>query len=143
MQFQGKITEADLNDVRKMSISKLYWPKLILANWYGLALTLAILWATISGLLGKTHPNWRAVFLIWVVVGAIVIWTIYSTKRAQSRLLAELNATLPDKIEVTNDGVKCDGPNGRTGFVPWGNFKGWRGGKRVMLVDELQGNRIV
>lgn len=143
MQFQGKITEADLNDVRKMTVSKMYWPRLLLANWYGLALILAILWATISGLLGKTNPNWRAVFLIWVVVGAIVIWSIHRTKQAQSRELAELNATLPDQIEVTDGGVKWDGPNGRTGFVPWGTFKGWREGKRVMLIDERQGNRFV
>jgi MFS family permease len=143
MQFQGKITEADLNDVRTMNLSKIYWPRLLLANWYGLALILAILWATISGLLGKTNPNWRAVFLIWVLVGAIVIWSIYRTKREQSRELAELNATLPDQIEVTNAGVKWEGPNGRTGFVPCDNFKGWREGKRVMLVDERQGNRFV
>jgi len=143
MQFQGKITEADLNDVRKMTVSRMYWPRLLLANWYGLGLILAILWVTISGLLGKTNPNWRAVFLIWVVIGAIVIWSNYRTNRAQSRELAKLNAILPDRIEVTDRGVKWEGPNGRTGFVPWSNFKGWREGKRIMLVDECQENRFV
>lgn len=34
-QFSGKLTEADLNDVRRMLRSKMYWPKLLAKNWYG------------------------------------------------------------------------------------------------------------
>jgi len=143
MQFQGKITEADLNDVRKMIVSKMYWPRLLLANWYGLALILALIWATISGLLGQTKPNWRAVAMIWVVVAGIVLWVVYRAKRSQARELTELNATLPDQVILTNDGVKCDGPNGATGFLPWRTFKGWREGRRVVLLDQCQGNRFV
>jgi hypothetical protein len=74
MQFQGKITEADLNDVRKMTVSKMYWPRLLLANWYGLALILALIWATISGLFGGTNPNWRFIAILWAVLGGIVLW---------------------------------------------------------------------
>jgi len=143
MQFTGKVTEADLNDVRKMTLSKMYWPKLLLANWYGTALILMLVWATIAGLLGQINPNWRALAVIWGVVGAIVLWAVYRTKRAQARELTQLNATLADNISLTNDGVKWDGPNGATGFLPWRNFKGWRERGRVVLVDQCEGNRFV
>jgi hypothetical protein len=116
MQFQGKITEADLNDVRKMTVSKMYWPRLLLANWYGLALILALIWATISDLFGGTNPNWRFIAILWAVLGGIVLWVVYSTKRTMASEFSQLNATLPDHLNLTTDGVKIDGPNGDPRF---------------------------
>jgi hypothetical protein len=143
MQFQGKITEEDLNDVRKMTVSKMYWPRLLLANWYGLALILALIWATISGLFGGTNPNWRFIAIFWAVLGGIVLWVVYSTKRTMAREFSQLNATLPDHLNLTTDGVKIDGPNGASAFLPWRTFKGWREGRRVVLIDQSQGNSVV
>ena len=143
MQFSGKLTEADLNDVRKMNLSRMYWPKLLLANWYGTALIGFLIWATISGLLGQTKPNWRFVAVVWVVFAGIVLWVAYRTKRAQARELTQLNSMLPDQINLTAEGVKLDGPNGASAFLPWQRFRGWREGRRVVLVDQRQGNRFV
>lgn len=143
MQFQGKITEVDLNDVRKMTASKMYWPKLLLANWYGLALILALIWATIPGHIGGTNPNWRFVGISWAVLGGIALWAVYSAKRTTVRELAQLNATLPDHLNLTTDGVKMDGPDGASAFLPWRTFKGWREGSRVVLIDLSQGNNVV
>lgn len=143
MQISGKLTEADLNDVRKTTRSKTYWLKFLLANWYGTALLIMVVWATISGLLGQIKPNWRAVGWIWAVIGGIVLWAVYNTNRARSREFKQLNATLPDQVSLTSEGLKWDGPNGATGFLPWRNFKGWREGRRVVLVDQREGNRFV
>ena len=143
MQFQGKITEADLNDVRKMTVSKMYWPRLLLANWYGLALILALIGATISGFFNATNPNWRFITISWAVVGGIGLWVVYSTKRTMAREFSQLNATLPDHLNLTTDGVKIDGPNGASAFLPWQTFKGWREGRRVVLIDLSQGNSVV
>ena len=143
MQFTGKVTEADLSDVRKMTLSKMHWFKLLLANWYRAGIILAISWATIAGLLGQERPNWRAVSVIWMVIAGVVGWSVYDTKRKQVRELTKLNATLADHIILTNDGLKWSGPNGASGFLPWRNFKGWREGQRVMLVDQCEGNRFV
>src|SRR5258706_13603017 len=111
MQFQGKITEADLKDAQKMSASKMYWPKLLLANWYGLALILALIWATISGLFGRTNPNWRNITIMWAVAVGIALWVLYSTKRTIAREFTQLNATLPEHLNLTTEGLKIDGPN--------------------------------
>jgi hypothetical protein len=143
MQFQGKITEADLKEVQKISVSKMYWPKLLLKNWYGLALVLALIWATFSGLLGWTNPNWRNIAIIWAVAIGITLWVVYSTKRTIAREFTRLNATLPDQLSLTTEGLKIDGPNGASAFLPWRTFKGWREGRRVVLIDQSQGNSFV
>ena len=143
MEFAGKLNEEDMADVQKTARSKSYWPKLLLANWYGIGLFLMVTWGTISGLLGQTKPNWTAVAIIWAVIAAIVAWAVYRTKRARVRELTQLNADLPDHVYLTSDGLKWDGPDGATGFLPWRNFKGWREGKRVVLVDKIDGSRFV
>jgi hypothetical protein len=143
MQFTGKLTEAELAEMQKLTLPKMYWPKLLLANWYGFGLIAAITWATISGFLGQTKPSWRAMGVIWLVIAGIVLWSVFRTKQERARDLAKLNATLPDRVNFTNDGVKLNGPDGASAFLPWTHFKRWREGKRVMLVEMVEGNRIV
>jgi hypothetical protein len=77
MQFGGKLDEADLSDVRRLTRSKMHWVKLVVANWYGTALISIALWATISALLGQIKPNWQALALVWAVGGGLLVWTVY------------------------------------------------------------------
>jgi hypothetical protein len=56
----------------------------LLANWYGLALILALIWATISGLFGGTNPNWRFIAIFWDVLGGIALWVLHHTTRTMT-----------------------------------------------------------
>jgi hypothetical protein len=143
MQFSGKLTEQDLKDVQRVARSKMYWPKLFLANWYGVTLLGILLWATFAGLFGAIHPNWSAIGGMWVVFLSLFAWAFYSTKRKTSKELLQLNATQPDWINLAEDGAKLSGPNGAAGFWPWNNFKAWREGKRVMLLDMPSGAFVI
>ena len=143
MQFGGKINEVDLNDIEKMSRSRTYWLKVVLANWYATALLIIVLWGTISGLIGQTKPNWQGLAIVWAILIALFLWAFYRAKRRRTQQLTQLNATLPDEVNLTSDGIKWSGPNGATGSMPWSNFKAWREGRRVMLIDQTQGNRVV
>lgn len=143
MQFTGKLTELDLRDVQKTARTRMYWPKLLLRNLYGTLLLLAVVWVTISGLLGYIKPNWKALGIVWVVVATIIVWAVFSSKKAQTKGLSKLNEVLPDDISLANDGVKMNGPNGATGFLPWRNFKGWREGQRVVFIDKTEENSSV
>ena len=135
MKFKGKLTEADLEDVRRLVRSKWYWPKLLASNWYGVLLLCAVIWATVEGLLGATHPDWRGIGILWAVILGIVGWVFYRTKKGMAKEFSQLNTTLPDWVSLVDDGVKLNGPQGATAFQPWNNYKGWREGKRVMLLD--------
>lgn len=143
MQFNGKLDEADLDDVRRIVRSKMYWPKLLAANWYALTILCIILWATIEGLLGMLHPNWRLVGWMWVVLLGLFAWGFYRTKKARAKQFSQLETTLPDWIDLGDDGVKINGPNGAVAFNPWSNFKGLREGKRVMLLDRQKGGFVM
>src|SRR5512146_430386 len=134
-QFSGKLTEPDLNDVRRMVRSKMYWPKLLATNWYGVLLLCALAWATVASLLGH-DSNWRALGLVWVVVGGIVGWAFYSAKKSMAKESAQLNTTLPDRVTIENGGVRLELPAGATAFHPWQSFGGWREGQRVILLEK-------
>ena len=143
MQFPGKLTEQDLKDVQRIVRSKSYWARLALRNWYGIALLVAVTWGTIAGLLGQTKPNWPALGIVWAVIAGIFGWSFYRAKQGQMRALAKFNAASADQISLANDGVKMNGPNGATRFLPWINFKGWREGSRTVLLDQTQENQFV
>jgi hypothetical protein len=143
MQFSGKFNEADFDDFRKMTTSGSYWPNILLENCWGIAIILAILWLTILGLLGETNPDWLVLSLIWAAVAVILAWKFYRTKRMQTWDFEEMNARVPDQLNFTYDGLEWRGPLGRTGFVPWANFKTWREGNRVVLLEEFQVGQFV
>ena len=50
--------------------------------------------------------------MTWLVIAGIVVWSVFRTKQERARELARLNATLPDQLDFTNDGVKLNGPDG-------------------------------
>ena len=142
MEFVGKLTADDFRDVRRMSRTKMYWVRLVLANWYGVAFLAVFFVATIAGALRQADPNWGVLGFVWAIVAAIVLWSYYRAKNASTRQLDELNRNLPDRLNLTTEGVKLDGPNGESGFIPWKNFKGWREGKRTILLDKTEDNRV-
>jgi hypothetical protein len=72
-----------------------------------------------------------------------VVWAVYSTKKGMAREFTRLNITLPDWVTLSNDGIKFDSSNGATSFYPWSNFKGWREGRRVLLMDQSQGGFVI
>jgi hypothetical protein len=143
VHLSGKITEQDLRDVRSTTRSKWYWPKLLAANWYGLTILGIVIWATIAGLIGSIHPNWREVGILWLVVLGLLGWTFFRTKSAMAKQFRKLNATLPDWITLADNGVQLDGPNGAKIFNPWSAFSGWREGKQVILLDMTGGGFLI
>jgi hypothetical protein len=138
MRLTGKITEEELADVRKLVQSKWYWPRLLLANWYGFALLGIILFATVDALAHGTKVNWKGFGIIWGIIGAIFGWAYYRSKRSMAKEFAALSASLPDWMFLENGGIRFDGPNGATAFQPWANYKGWREKGRVILIDRAQ-----
>jgi hypothetical protein len=143
MQFSGRLTEADLDDVRRLIRSKFYWLKFLAASWYGIVLFGAIIWVTIAALMGKTQANWTGLGTLWLVIAVIVAWVFYRTKKSRTNEVAVLNASRPDWILFEDSGISTNGPNGATAFQPWSNFKGWREGKRTLFLDMQSGSFIL
>lgn len=138
MEFSGKLTDDDWKDVGSLTRSKLYWVRLVLVNWYGIALIAVWMWATVAGLRGDTTPNWPAMGIIWAVIFGVFAWAAIRVKRSRASEGARRHAILPDTIRFTSQGVAWEGPDGETGFRPWRQFDGWRQGRRVIVLDRPQ-----
>lgn len=143
MEFTGKLTEEDISEVQKLGRSKMYWPKVLARNWYATALVLLVIWGTIAGVVGHNKVNWHAIGMVWLILAGLFVWTFYRVKRSRARALARLDATLPNQVILTDDGVKMDGTNGATSFLPWDTFNGFREGQRVFLLNRAKVNSAV
>ena|ERR1700689_4449935 len=142
MQFTEKLTEADLSDVRKITRSGTYW--LNFSLWLAAMVYATVRgWTATTAYLARRPSDWHLVALIWGAMAGVILYALYNQKQTRTRQLSQLNATRPDQMTFTNDGMKFDGPNGATALVPWRNFKGWREGQRVVLVEQSDGNRFV
>ena len=108
-------------------------------NWYGIVVIGLLLWVMIDSLVRGTEIHWRGVGALWAVIAALFALVVFRTRRETAREFARLNATLPDWVTLGPEGLKFDGPNGATAFQPWGNYKSWRRGKEVILLDRWQG----
>ena len=143
MEFSGKLTPQDVEDLRRLLRPCLFWIRQIAEGWQGAALLIAIVWATILGILGKTHPIWWAMAAIWAVIIAIVAWTVCKVRREREQELRQLNAALPEKIVFTSAGVTWDETHSQTHFLPWSEFTNWRERGRVVALDGPRGKPAV
>ena len=135
MEFSGKLTSKDVEDLGSLLRPRLYWVREIVEGWRGAALLIAIVWATILGLLGKTNPNWWAMAAIWAVIVAISAWTVRKVRREREQELRQFNAALPETVIFTARGVTWNDRDGQAGFVAWGEFTNWRERGRVVVLD--------
>lgn len=138
MQIEGKLSREDVSDAQRLLRPRHFWPKVVYRNAYTVLFVGAILGATIAGLVGATHPKWGALGIAWLFVLALTAWVVFRVRRATQKQWKRLNGALPDWIDLSDKGMKMDGPNGASSFQPWANFKGWREGQRVILVDRAQ-----
>lgn len=120
-------------------MSKFYWPKILLTNWYGLALLLALIWATITQFVHKDSSHLTGLALAWLLVVGIVGWAFYSVKRSTAKEYRTLTETSPDLVTIAPDGVHFDGPSGANAFSPWSHYRSWREGKKVVLLSRSLG----
>jgi hypothetical protein len=136
MRLRGKLTAEEIRDAGNLLRPKTYWPKLLLKNWYGLALLGVLAWATIAPLLDPGPRGYlRPLGIIWLVVGAIFVWAYTSTMRTRKRNYAAINLRSPDWVTLEGHGVRFDHLSGETSFYPWDLYKGWREGEKVVLLD--------
>ena len=135
VRISGKLSIEDLQDVGKVVRSKWYWHRLLLANWYGLALLLVLLWGTVVQIERRDTTHLLGLSLVWLVVAAIFAWALYRSRLSTARDYSELEKNLPDSLTVAPDGVHFDGPDGARAFSPWAHFKCWREGRRVIVLD--------
>jgi hypothetical protein len=143
MEFSGKLTKEDLDDLAVLLRPKGYWFSFLSEAWHGATLFGLIVWATVLAFLGRTSPHWPGLGVIWLVIAGIVVWTAYSVRRDRQRDLTRLNATLPDRVQLTSEGIRWAPSSGGLTSLPWGELGGWRERGRVIALDNVGGAAAV
>jgi hypothetical protein len=141
MQFPGKITKADLADARDLTRPKRYWPGGTWSFWANLLLvvTFSMLFLTVQALRRGNQTNWWDVGLIWLGLAGAWVFVVRAAKKASGRQFAQLLASLPDRIGLSEQGVRFDGPGPDTYLRPWRDLGGWLEGRRVILLEWAEG----
>jgi hypothetical protein len=135
LKYSGKLSAEDIEDVGRLVRSRWYWPRLLLANWYGVLLLLVLIGVTVLGLITGARLNWRGIGIVWAIVALILLYSHLRIKRQRAKEVAQLDASLPDWITLRPDGLHFDGPRGARSFQPWSSFNGWREGERTVVID--------
>ena len=87
----------------------------------------------------QQSKNQTQLIAIRVAVLLIIGGFSYFRYRKGTREAVEaLDASLPDALFLSAEGVRMDGPNGARGFQPWVNYTGWREGEHVVLLQRKE-----
>jgi hypothetical protein len=139
MKIRGRLTPSELKAGSALFRSKSYWIRFAVVNWYALLLLVALAYATVVALAGFHHANWRALGMLWLVVGAILLVSLYLGRLRTSRALARLNRQLEGTFQIDSDGVHGEAESGANSFTPWNTYSEWKPDKFVYGLKSKSG----
>ncbi len=115
----------------------MYWLKILVAcigcPYY--------FWRSVSIVL-RSPSLWNLFAVAYILVACIILYALYNQKQMWAKQLAELNSK-HDRLVFTDSGMNSETLGGATVFLPWRSFKGWREGRKVMLLDTCTGSPII
>lgn len=141
MRFTSKLTDADFDDLQKLT-NKTFWmdPAKVVIEY---VLATLGLWSSLKVYLHRAPSIWPIDAAIGLLVAGSVTWLLFRRKQKRIEELARLNAARPNHLDLANEGITYDGFNGTETLVPWIKFKSWREGHRVILVERTAGGFVI
>ncbi len=134
MQLHTEITPDELAQAMRLNRTKMYWPKVLWANWYGTLILVGIEWAAISRLVdGKPiQPIW----LVLLLAPPFILWFYWSrTKMAVQKAASNLSEG-KGSASIDGSGLHTSSSTGATSFLPWSEFSGWKEGTDVFILTQ-------
>ena len=132
MQFAGKLNEQDVAEALALVPTPGYRAKIVLLDIRLAALVGLTALMTYRFLTAPTRRNLAGFGVFWLFVLGLGGFVVYVFKTRDARVLARLKP--PDWIDVSDDGVKMSKVDGASSFCPWVEVKGWREGRRVIVL---------
>jgi hypothetical protein len=135
MTISSTLTQAEWNDYRKLIRPNSYWVYLgcfLIFAWLAVRKAIAIM--------QTSNPTYLAI--LWLPPIAIVGWAYYARRKAWMGILAQRNKR-PEQFDLIETGIRWEWPDGANGFMPWENFKRWREGKQVILLERYNGQAVI
>ena len=138
MQFQGKLNEAEVKEATRFIRPKGYAMRMALSY-----LRLVIYAAIVAYILYESfvrHQHMPPSLLISRVVILVLIggasWLRY--RKGTRAAIEALDASLPDQLTLSAEGVRLEGPNGAQGFQPWQSYDTFSEGQHVVVLNRKE-----
>ena len=82
MQLRTEITPSELTEAMRLNRTRMYWPKVFLANWYATLLLIVVVWAEIARMIdGKPV----LALLSWPAIDSSFLSLVLLVSHARSR----------------------------------------------------------
>ncbi len=138
MRFHGKLNEAEIKEATRFVRPKGYARRMAFSYVRLIVyavIVLAIVYASVVQH-ARIPPQFIAIRVaILLVIGG---FSYVRYRKGTREAVENLDASLPDALLLSAEGVRMDGPNGAQGFQPWANYTGWREGEHVVLLQRKE-----
>ncbi len=138
MQFQGKLNEVEVKEATRFIRPKGYGARMALSYTRLIIYAVIVVAILFASFVRHAHipPQVLAirVGLLLLIGGA----SYYRYRKGSREAVANLDASLPDSLTLSAEGVRLDGPNGAQGFQPWASYSGFREGVHVVLLQRKE-----
>ncbi len=138
MDFSGKLNEVEVKEATRFIRPKGYQTRLIL-TYARLVVYAGVVFYVLFESFARHQRVPESVIVTRILLLVVLLGFFYFRYRKGSRqAVANLDASLPDTLSLSAEGVRLNGPNGAQGFQPWMSYKGYREGKHVVILDRKE-----
>ena len=138
MQFQGKLNEVEVKEATRFIRPKGYGMRMALSYTRLVVYAVIVIGILFASFVRHAHIP-PAVLATRVAILLLIGGASYYRYRKGSRAaVANLDASLPDSLTLSAEGVRLSGPNGAQGFQPWVSYSGFRAGEHVVLLQRKE-----
>lgn len=138
MEFPGKLNAVEIKEATRFVRPKGYNARMAFSYVRMIVYAAIVVFVLFESFYRHAHIP-RSVIVTRIVILLIIIGVFYYRYRRGTRqAVANLDATLPDTLSLSTEGVRLNGPNGAQGFQPWASYTGFREGQHVVLLDRKE-----
>jgi hypothetical protein len=138
MDFSGKLNEVEVKEATRFIRPKGYSARMAI-SYLRIVIYAAVVVFILYQSFGRHQHVPMGILVSRLVILVVLLVFVYVRYRRGSRqAVANLDASLPDTISLSAEGVRLNGPNGAQGFQPWVSYRGYREGQHVVVLDRKE-----
>ncbi len=134
MQFHGKLNEVEIKEATRFVRPKGYATRMAFSYIRLIAYAVIVIGIVYASVVQHARIPPQLIAIRVVILLVIGGFSYFRYRKGTREAVESLDASLPDALTLSAEGVRMDGPNGAQGFQPWLNYTGWREGEHVVLL---------
>ena len=138
MQFSGKLNEVEVKEATRFIRPTGYSLRMSLSYLRLVIYAAIVIWILYATFVRHAHIPPQLIISRVVILVIIGAYSLFRYRKGSRDAVAALDASLPDALTLSAEGVRLQGPNGAEGFQPWISYIGFREGDHVVLLQRKE-----